>query len=85
MHSTIAQVTLEITQMCYERTESVPWLRLGSHMLRCVQAEAIIIKLGLNWTHCTGPTCPPFNTHTLYPESASQTWTRPSVEPDITN
>ena len=69
----------------YERDVSDPWFKFGSHIFRCVQADAIIIKLGLNCTHCTGPTCPPFNPHTLYPESASHTWTRPSVEPDRTN
>ena len=54
-------------------------------MFKCVQAEAIIMKLGLNCTHCTGPTCPPLSTQTLYPLPASHTCIRPSVEPLYTN
>ena len=64
LHSTITQLTTKF-HFFYERDVSDPWFKFGSHIFRCVQADAIIIKLGLNCTHCTGPTCPPFNTHTL--------------------
>ena len=64
LHSTITQLTTK-SHYSYERAVSDPGFKFGSHIFRCVQADAIIIKLGLNCTHCTGPTCPPFNTHTL--------------------
>ena len=59
--------------------------RFGSQRLRCVHPEAIIRWFGLNWTHWTGPTCPPLRTQILKPVSAFQMWIRPSVEPDKTN
>ena len=54
-------------------------------MFKCEQAEAIIMKLGLNCTHWTGPMWPPFKTQTLYPLSASHTWILPSVDPENTS
>jgi hypothetical protein len=50
-----------------------------------LQAEAISMYLGLNWTHCTGPEWSPLRRHTLVPVSAFQMCTRPSVEPEMTN
>ena len=50
-----------------------------------VHAEANIMYLGLNCTHCTGPVWSAFNTQTLNPVSAFQTWILPSVEPTRKN
>ena len=58
---------------------------LGSQKAMFLHDEAIIMYLGLNCTHCTGPVWSPLSTQTLVPFSAFQMWTRPSVEPEITN
>jgi len=58
---------------------------LGSQKAMFLHDEAIIMYLGLNCTHCTGPVWSPLRTQTLVPFSAFQMWTRPSVEPEITN
>ncbi len=58
---------------------------LGSQKAMFLQDEDIIIYFGLNWTHWTGPVWSPLKTQTLVPFSAFQMWTRPSVEPEMTN
>lgn len=55
--------------------------RAGNQNAIFVHAEASIMYFGLNWTHWTGPGWSAFNTQTLYPVSAFQTCTLPSVEP----
>ena len=57
----------------------------GSQKAMFLQAEAIIMYLGLNWTHLTGSVWSPLRTQTLVPFSAFQMCTRPSVEPEMTN
>lgn len=57
----------------------------GSQNAIFVQADASIMYLGLNCTHCVGPGWSPFSEHTLKPFSAFQTCTRPSVLPENTN
>lgn len=54
---------------------------VGNQNDMLVQAEASIMYLGLNWTHCTGPAWSPLSTTTLCPVSAFHTWILPSVEP----
>jgi len=57
----------------------------GSQKDMELQADAIIMYLGLNWTHCTGPLWSPLRTQTFGPFSLFQMWMRPSLEPEITN
>lgn len=53
----------------------------GNQNAILVQADANIIYFGLNCTHWTGPGWSAFKTQTLYPVSAFQTCTLPSVDP----
>lgn len=54
---------------------------VGNQNDMLVQADASIMYLGLNCTHCTGPAWSPLRTTTLCPVSAFHTWILPSVEP----
>ena len=58
---------------------------LGSQKAIFLQADAIIMYLGLNCTQRTGSVWSPFKTQTFVPFSAFQIWTLPSVDPEITN
>jgi len=58
---------------------------LGSQKAMFLHVDAIIMYLGLNWTHPTGPVWSPLSTQTFVPFSAFQIWILPSVDPEITN